>query len=519
MDTRNPLPESASASPKRRTPPFEDFRRLLWRVIGKLARKGYYAQPADASDLIHDFYEKEWASLTNRFDASRASFEAYVFKSFYRFARRRIVRLAQWAHKVVDVDLAHAFIDGGPSVEETLDASAHVERLAQALERLPGPQRKFLNDLFVGMAGNERALARTNNVSRYHVRKELVLILDQLSAEGDTTGEGAPLDLQIVESRSVAMLLSALYNPSNRSNLRKTTMNIKARITDAPESALALLRRALVSGKDESLLRQVNARATEILSALEETTEEFSEHERARMEKDPEWLAVIYETLGAAEEGAPDEHDHAIAEAIATMHAEENKEIALAFDAMIEQLPNRLLDWDTHFYGARRLTDTVWRNLLSQWEMTEMHPAAGLLRYGISPGTIFDVTEGVSMLLRRTHDARGTSSGVRLSLAGPTMDQRLLAQIRATPGLESNSATLLLAWLREVAEYFPHLFGGYRVVENTRDTLHVIADSLHLSFNEAPELYRRWSAVEVTQGETVSAPAVHLASTGSFKIR
>ena len=40
---------------------FQTLQRPLWLVIGRLARRGYAVQPADARDLIHDFYLEEWS--------------------------------------------------------------------------------------------------------------------------------------------------------------------------------------------------------------------------------------------------------------------------------------------------------------------------------------------------------------------------------------------------------------------------------------------------------------------------
>ena len=74
----------------------DDFRRyeaLLWRVLSALARKGYFVPPGDARDLLHDFYLEAWPGLHERFDPRLSSFGTYIAAAFYRFARRRIVRL------------------------------------------------------------------------------------------------------------------------------------------------------------------------------------------------------------------------------------------------------------------------------------------------------------------------------------------------------------------------------------------------------------------------------------------
>src|SRR5688572_4101425 len=69
---------------------FLDYQRLLWRMLGVLARRGYVVPPGDARDLIHDFYLDAWPGLTQRFDPTLGTFATYVAAAFYRFARRRI---------------------------------------------------------------------------------------------------------------------------------------------------------------------------------------------------------------------------------------------------------------------------------------------------------------------------------------------------------------------------------------------------------------------------------------------
>src|SRR5438270_1228739 len=81
---------------------FQEYERLLWRVLAQLARDGFIAPPDEGRDLIHDFYLEAWPGIRERFDPKRGAFQAYVFSAFYRFGRRRIIDLQNWRGRLVD---------------------------------------------------------------------------------------------------------------------------------------------------------------------------------------------------------------------------------------------------------------------------------------------------------------------------------------------------------------------------------------------------------------------------------
>src|SRR5437899_1486730 len=87
---------------------FEEYQRLFWYILSRLAREGYVAPPNEALDLVHDFYADAWTQSLKNFDPSKGVFESYVGGAFYRFARRKIIQQRHRKARIVQLtdDLA-----------------------------------------------------------------------------------------------------------------------------------------------------------------------------------------------------------------------------------------------------------------------------------------------------------------------------------------------------------------------------------------------------------------------------
>jgi RNA polymerase sigma factor (sigma-70 family) len=162
---------------------FEQYERMLWHVLAQLARRGYVVPPSEARDLIHDFYLEVWQGLTERYDSKRGNFSSYVFGAFYRFARRRIIRLQNWRGRLVDVCQLARYADESVDVERAADVESQVQKVSGVISGLPWLQRDILRDFLSGEEGSERRLALKYAVSRYRLREILVDTLGRVATE------------------------------------------------------------------------------------------------------------------------------------------------------------------------------------------------------------------------------------------------------------------------------------------------------------------------------------------------
>lgn len=175
---------------------YRDYRGLLFSALGNLARKGFVVPPADALDLIHDFFVEAWAGLQERFDESLASRSTYIYAAFVRFARPRIMRLQRQRASLIDpADLADLL--EGPHHEPEPDEQVGWNRIGQAIQQLPSSDRLLLDAWLNARDGSERDTARQLNVSRYEVRRQLIEVLGQISASAGAITDRPSVDKQV----------------------------------------------------------------------------------------------------------------------------------------------------------------------------------------------------------------------------------------------------------------------------------------------------------------------------------
>src|SRR4051794_27876736 len=75
---------------------------LFYGALARLAAQGFAVPPADALDLIHDFFLEAWPGITARYDPAQGRKEPYVYRAFIRFARPRIIRLQRLQSGPID---------------------------------------------------------------------------------------------------------------------------------------------------------------------------------------------------------------------------------------------------------------------------------------------------------------------------------------------------------------------------------------------------------------------------------
>jgi hypothetical protein len=124
--------------------------------------------------------------------------------------------------------------------------------------------------------------------------------------------------------------------------------------------------------------------------------------------------------------------------------------------------------------------------------------APQLLRFGMTAGTVFEATVGVSLLadrvLQETPSSRGEPSAVFPLRAKEGDDdeerfEQLMAQIRGTPTSPPDAAPSLLRWISAVAQERPLLFERYRAFSFPDERLVLVPDKTY----DKTDLSFRWS--------------------------
>jgi len=175
---------------------YRDYRGLLFSALGHLARKGFVVPPADALDLIHDFFVEAWAGLQERFDESLASRSTYVYAAFVRFARPRIMRLQRQRASLLDPAEVADLLEGTPQELEPADQVGW-NRIGQAIQQLSASDRRLLDAWLNARDGSERDAARQLNVSRYEVRRHLIEVLGQIAASAGALTDRPSIDKNV----------------------------------------------------------------------------------------------------------------------------------------------------------------------------------------------------------------------------------------------------------------------------------------------------------------------------------
>jgi hypothetical protein len=261
-----------------------------------------------------------------------------------------------------------------------------------------------------------------------------------------------------------------------------------------PEGLLNLLKRAILSPGDKTLLQQVQQHADAIINALEEDEGEFSAEDIKRLELHPEWTAAVYRALAGLQEVS--DEDHEIVEAIQQIRGSEDAEIGRVFAEALEALPEEFHQWDQWFDHVPLVPEDYQTHLSEQIIVISGMPyAAGLIQYGMTPGTFLEGSRGVELLANRLirtalspdlpypqqpelmplyrwirERDSDTLPSVDLVLQEQSALQGerpvipyglLVAQVRGTPNCPLEAAEPLLHWMVEVAQLRPYFFAGY----------------------------------------------------------
>jgi RNA polymerase sigma factor (sigma-70 family) len=182
---------------------FQDLRPLLLAVLRRLSTQGYTHAFSDGLDCLHDFYLELWPGLQERFEPQKGTLQAYAATAFARFARRRLIRQAQWQRTLssLDPDSLRGSGDVGTGEHSLSDQ----ERMRTALAALSAEDRDLLAGRIIGNE-SERAVATRLGWSRYQVRLRVAEVLAELAARFGESSQFSPGEVEIVRALFVDKL-------------------------------------------------------------------------------------------------------------------------------------------------------------------------------------------------------------------------------------------------------------------------------------------------------------------------
>ncbi|HEV3300385.1 MAG TPA: hypothetical protein VG055_12130 [Planctomycetaceae bacterium] len=155
---------------------YSRYKVLFVDALGRLAREGLVAQPADIDDLIQEFYATYWSGLAERYDANRGPAANYIFAAFVRFARRSIIQSQKWKSRLQDMGgLAGQVAEqAAPSQFDMLARGEERTLLREVLAEIRLDRRTVLLEYFKRGPRSRRELSRKYAISRYQIDELLI---------------------------------------------------------------------------------------------------------------------------------------------------------------------------------------------------------------------------------------------------------------------------------------------------------------------------------------------------------
>ncbi|KQZ32676.1 sigma-70 family RNA polymerase sigma factor [Duganella sp. Root1480D1] len=478
---------SALASPKE----FLEYEPLLWRVLSKLVRDGYHIQPHDARDLIHDFF-LEWDALNSRFDAAKGDFAPYLATAFYRFGRRRQLKLHRLRSRAVDIEECLDLAAADPLPPEAAEMKQQIAQLKAAIGQLPVAEQALLADFLSDYAPGERELAEKHHLTRYRLRDQLAatvsrVALQLLEARPHSTDADIAHRVWVMDQtpRTVAAELGMSTEQVNQAKARFAQALLNSvRRTGQPDRQgrkimpeLDILRKALNAFDDRVALENLRTHAQQIRLALEQEDLLLDDRECAALAERPEWLATVYAALSSGE-SANAEIDELQPSVAALLYAEQQV-IADAWSALLEKLdemrpPSGQGEWELALMGGAKLPPDLQPHLREHHASCRSGDPAGerLLKYGLTPGMVFEALHEMELLFNRALRRAGDGAIARKN-ADPdivvkqkgksvAISRALLnGSVAGTLDLELEQAPVLVRSLFCMLQASPLLVGGY----------------------------------------------------------
>ena len=485
--------------------------RLLFGVLGNLARKGLAIPPDEGMDLIHDFLASDWNGLADRYDPKRgAQFSTYLFSAFYRFANRRGRRLRAWKLQLNGIqELKQA-----PAPVETRLEGEYAAVFRVAAHRLPPATLVVLNE-WLGNGLSERALCERFGESRYRIREKLVDAIGQLVVQlGESTDRPEFLsrrDWEVANAlwrdayppsavaKRLVMSVPEVQERRHRiyhrlvNGLKKSseTANPNGEQESAMSNAFEILAGVLSSKPHDDRLAELAQAAPEIIDALRSGGISDAALGKLPADVDPEWLAAVYETLANEDDESPSKP---MMEAIEKGLSMEEKVGRIFADVLISDLPSNA-GLEAAFKNCKAAPPHVVDYLRKDPSISGAGEAGQfLLNLGLSPTMVAQAASATGSLARRLIRS-GRAKDMPLlskSLEEIESDAHIPAKsvrrriLRASGCLEQ-SMPYLHSWLFEVATYKPFFYPRFRT--------QIEGDELRLIAAEKMGLEEAWATL------------------------
>ncbi|WP_426336010.1 sigma-70 family RNA polymerase sigma factor [Pseudoduganella sp. R-31] len=504
---------SALASPRN----FLEFEPLLWRVLSKLVRDGYHIQPHDARDLIHDFF-LEWEPLNSRFDAAKGEFAPYLATAFYRFGRRRQLKLHRLRSRAVDIEECLDLAAADPLPLEAAELKQQTAQLKEAISHLPEAEQALLADFLSDYAPGERELAEKHRLTRYRMREQLAATVSRVALQlMEARPQEADADIAYrvwvmdQSPRFVAAELGMSTEQVNQAKARfaqallNSIRGIERPVRQGrnimPE--LDILRKALSAFDDSDALEHLRAHAQDIRLALEQEDLLLDNAECAALAAHPEWLASVYTALSSNDLAGIESEE--LQPSMTAMLDGEQQVIADAWAALLEKLdevrpPSGPGQWELALMAAEKPEPDLVQHLRQYHASCRRGDPASerLLKYGLSPGMVFEALREMELLFNRSLRRAGEGAIARKdSDADLVVKQKgksvaikpklLCGTIAGTLDLELELAPALARSLVCMMQASPLLVSGYyylgantffKLPETTRPTGFLTRDAL-----------------------------------------
>jgi RNA polymerase sigma factor (sigma-70 family) len=516
---------------------------VLWRVLAALARGGYAVPPSDARDLIHDFYLDAWKGVNERFDPKLGPFATYLAAAFYRFARRRILKLENFKRRTVDFDSAVAQLSTEVTPPDILENRERYQSVNAALAYLTPLERQVLEDYLSGSGLSERQLAQRHRLTRHGVREVLADSLGKVAVTLGRSGASSeyqdniaellwkygqsPRDVaamlaipvaevQAARNQVVARLLAEIRHPNRQPSVGRSKMK--------HEEALKLLSSAFHSAGNEEVLQAVRKHRADIQQALDEGDLLFDENQWLKVQEHPAWIAAVYDSLAdvTVEAGVFD-----VAHAIDALRHQEEREIGEAFTALLGELPDAFHDW-THWFEGVKPVDLDYQQELASRRSVQYSSeyALALVRYGMTPVTLYAAARGLELLFNRTERSLRAGTADR-GRAAPRYERRLpksvhlvfgagqaplelshdqiIAEVASTPDLPEGAEKPLTWWILSALHFKPYLIDRYDVHAD-KEAIAVYWMGPHRDYAiERSDLISRWTRGHEEQRQAAAA--------------
>lgn len=490
------------------------YRPLLFSALSGLAKHGFAASPDDGLDLIHDFFLDAWHPLVRNYDWKRAKFETYVYASFVRFARPRIIRLHRWNDALVQPSGLTMLDTAEVRVEPPETAQRDIKAVSAAAAKLVPFERELLIAYVSSPATSERDLARRYSLTRYRLR---MLLADALAKTAVHLGETSALDdaeRSVIlalwhEGRTVKEAARVLERPLSEIQAMRTQFfqrlsyavkgggHTQSTAIDQPlADAEHLLTSALESDMSKRDAEAIQENSELIISFLNDpSSEKF--FEKFAADWTPHRLAQLYEALGSDEKLHPD--DAALLDSLFDASEQDERDIGEAFaGALMPTLHGDLRKFgDLVFLGAPPIDEQRYSLLRSETSVIYGGEAAAeLARFGVTPVTVVEASQGVANLARRFCDKNGVKkfgtfildkagrSDYSSKLVLPRSN--IVHEVLLMCELPEATAARLVDWLTRVAEYAPTVFDGFDA-ELRGDELQLMRTD-----NNIKNLFLRW---------------------------